>query len=267
LLTLPGLVGVLGLALIEGAMVAAPRAGALRRLDRLRSPIWAGLLPGAILIGTFGVLALPRVASGLVVLGTAATPLLAAVAAVAVVKSARAGLALGALAAGILAAVGVGGVAQLSQTFVTALGSVAAGAAVVRLVPRSWLAPAVLSMCAADVLLLAVGLGQPAGALVAGAASHVHLPLLDKASIGPITTDYPDLVLAAVLGSALGGEPNQRVAGMLVAGLVAVYGMLLPVAGTLPATVPIALAFVLMRSAPRLQRWRAAAPRPQEARA
>jgi hypothetical protein len=202
-----------------------------------------------------------------VVLGAVATPLLAAVAAVAVVKGARAGLTVGALAAGILAAVGSGWIAQLAQTFVTALGCLAAGAAVVRLVPRAWLAPAVLSMCAVDVLLLAAGLGQPAGALMAGAASHVHLPLLDNASIGPITTDDPDLVLAAVLGSALGGEPGQRAAAVLVAGLVAGYGMLLPIAGTLPATVPIALAFALIQTAPRLHRWRATALRPLEASA
>jgi hypothetical protein len=265
LLTLSGLAGVLGIALIEGATVAAPRAGALSRLERLRSPVWAGLLPGVILIGTFGVLALPRFASGLVLLGAIATPILAAVAALAVLRGTRAGLALTALAAGIPAAVGTGWIAQLSQTFVTALGCIAAGAAVVRLVPRAWLGPAVLSMCAVDVLLLAVGLGQPAGALMAGAASHVHLPPLDKASIGPITTDYPDLVLAAVLGSVLGGGPGQRSAAVLVAALVAGYGMLLPIAGTLPATVPIALAFVLIRSAPLVQRCRAVAPRAQEA--
>ena len=122
-------------------------------------------------------------------------------------------------------------------------------------------------MCGVDVLLLALGAGQPAGSMMSVAASHFHAPVFDKASIGPITTDYPDLVLAGVLGSALAGHRLQLRAAVLLTALVAAYGMLLPIAGTLPATVPIALAFVLISWGRAPRRWRRVIPTPEHARA
>jgi hypothetical protein len=264
-LTLSGLAGVLGLAAVEGAMVAAPRAGALGTLERFRSPAWAAVLPAAIVFGTFGVLALPRMALALVLMAVVSTPLLAALATLGVVRGTRAGLVIGALVLATMVVLGGGWVEQLAHTLLTALGCLAAGAILVRLVPRSWLPLSVLSMCAADVLLLGLGLGEPAGSLMAVAASHVHAPVLDRASLGPISTDYPDLLLAAVLGSALGGAARQRRAALLVATLVAGYGLLLPLTGTLPATVPIAVAFVLLRWRRRRHRGRGVTPRVAEA--
>ncbi len=236
-------------------MVAAPRAGALAILGRFSSPAWAAVLPAAIVGGTFGVLALPWMAPALVAVGFAATPLMAAVATCTVIRGGRARLLSAALAVGVASAAATGWVGQLAQTVLTALGCLAAGAILVRLVPRSWLPVGVVIMCTADVVLLGLGPGQPAGSLMSLAAAHVHTPVLDRARIGPISTDYPDLLLAAVLGSALAGEPAQRRAAVLVAALVTGYGLLLPVFGTLPATVPLAAAFVLVRWRPaRLRR-------------
>ena len=45
--------GLLALAMFESVLVALPRAGALASLRRLRSPAWAAVLPGAIVVGTF----------------------------------------------------------------------------------------------------------------------------------------------------------------------------------------------------------------------
>ena len=47
------------LATIQGGLVALPSPVTLDRLRRLRSPAWALAAPAAIVIGTFGVLALP----------------------------------------------------------------------------------------------------------------------------------------------------------------------------------------------------------------
>jgi hypothetical protein len=52
-----------GLATIEGALVALPCPAALERLRRLRSPARALLAPGSLIVGTFGVLALPLLAT------------------------------------------------------------------------------------------------------------------------------------------------------------------------------------------------------------
>jgi hypothetical protein len=204
-------------------------------------------------------------APALVLIAFVATPLLAALATLGVVRGTRVALAIGALALMGMAIEGSGWVAQLAHTLLTALGCLAAGAILVRLVPRSLLPLSVLSMCAVDVVLLGFGVGQPAGSLMALAASHVHTPVLDHASLGPISTDYPDLLLAAVLGSTLAGEARQRRAAVLVATLVAGYGLLLPLTGALPATVPIAVAFVLLRWRPPRRRGRGIGRRVPEA--
>ena len=247
--------GVLALAILEGAMVALPRPEALRHIARLRSPLWAILLPGAIVLGTFGVLALPPMASGLVLLGLIATPVLALVAALTVIRGNRGRLLLMATAGAIIAALLKGWIGELSGSVLTALGCLSLGAALVRLIPRPLLPLGVLSMCVVDVALLALGVGQSAGGLLATAASNFHAPVLTHAAIGPITIDYPDLVLAAVLGCTFAGSPVQRAAATLVTALCAAYGLFLPVAGALPATVPIALAFVLVRWGPLPHRW------------
>lgn len=271
MLSLPGLIGILAIGLLEGGIVAAPRPDALAWLERFRSPAWALLLPAAILIGTFSVLAAPGLALALVLVAFAATPVLAVLAAVGVLRYTGVRVVAVTLVVGIGAALGSGWIGQVSDTVLTALGCLALGAALVRLVPRVWLPWGVLSMCLVDVVLLAVGVGQPAGAVMSGAASHIHAPALNQARIGPITTDYPDLILAAILGSSLGGGQLQRRAAVLVAVLVAAFGLLLPVLGALPATVPLALAFVLISGHARRPRWlRPArcprvAPLPQEA--
>src|SRR3954470_3730825 len=70
--------------------------------------------------------------------------------------------------------------------------------------------------------------------------------------LGPITQDYPDLVLAAVVGGILAGRALQRPAAVLVAILSAAYTALLTIADTLPATVPLTLALVLLELGPGL---------------
>jgi hypothetical protein len=251
-MTLSGFVAVVALAILEGVLVAAPRAGALEHLGRLRSPAWAVLLPGVIVVGTFGVLAVPSLAVALVVLAGVATPLLAAVAVLGVVRGRRAALLLAGVALAVAAGFMSGWASELSDSMLTALGCLTLGAALVRLIPRRWMFAAVLAMCAVDVVLLVSGVGQSASALFAAATAHVRGPVFDQAELGPISTDYPDLLLAAVLGGAVAGRADQWRVAVLVAALAAVYGLLLPLAhDALPATVPIALTFLLLR----LHRW------------
>src|SRR3954452_18834464 len=92
------------LATIQGAIVALPHPAALERLGRLRSPAWGLVAPGSILVGTFGVLALPLVARGLAVLARMATPVLAAIAVLAVVHGRQRRLLLVPVALGVIAA-------------------------------------------------------------------------------------------------------------------------------------------------------------------
>lgn len=80
-------------------------------------------------------------------------------------------------------------------------------------------------------------------------------------TVGPISTDYPDLVLAAVLGGTVAADTAvQRRAAVLVTMLVALCGLLLAFVSILPATVPIAVTYMLLRWGRFPQRWRVIGP-------
>jgi hypothetical protein len=254
-MSLSGYAAVVALAVLEGALVALPRADALEALRRLRSPAWAALLPGSILLGTFGPLAFPSLAPALVVVAGVATPLLATVALVAVARGPRQALLIIALVLTLVAALISGWEGQLSASVLTALGCLALGAAVVRLIPPRWVLIGVVGMAVADLALLASGVGHSAGVIMAAATANVHGPVFDQAGVGHVSTDYPDLVLAAMLGGFLAGRHQQWAAAVLVSIIAAGFGMLLPIGSGLPATVPIALTFVILEC-PRLARRR-----------
>ena len=239
------LVACIALAALEGALVALPCPGALARLERLRSPAWA-VGPCSLLVGTFGVLALPALANGLAVLAAIATPALAVVAVLAVVRGRRRALLLAPPALAVVALAASGWPAQLAACALTALGCLTLGVAVVRLTPVPWLHVGVLAMGALDVLLLALGVGQPAAELLRDAMRDSFLPAFHRAELGPVSKDYPDLVLAAVLGGFVAGRPMQRRAAALVAILAAAYSGLLVFTDVIPATVPLVIVLALV---------------------
>jgi hypothetical protein len=235
-------------ALLQGALVALPRGNALRSLRRLRSPAWAATLPGSIVIGTFAPLGLPSAAVGMILLGTLATPPLAAVSALAVVRGPRIAAIALALSVSLLAMFGAGLSATLSATALTALGALAVGAALARLIPGRWMLAGFTCMCVVDVALLVTGIGQPAGVAISRAATHVHGPLFGHAQLGRVALDYPDLVLPAILGCFLAGRRGQRWAAALVTVLAAGGLVLAPPHTVWPATVPVAIALVALRA-------------------
>jgi hypothetical protein len=245
-MTLSGVTGITALALLQGALVALPKANALEPLVRLRSPAWAAILPASIVLGTFGVRALPAAATGLVVLAGIATPLLSGITAFGVMRGPRAATLTLTFTILVLAAAVGGATGQVSASLLTALGSSTLGMALVRLIPRRFMMVGVLCMCVTDVTLLVLGVGQPAAALMTHAEANAHRPVFDHATIGKVSIDYPDLVLAAVLGAAVAGRRAQRRAALAVTMLAAAYGMFLPLTGILPATVPPALVFSVL---------------------
>jgi hypothetical protein len=154
------LIAFVGLATIQGALVALPSPLALGGLARLRSPAWALLAPGSLLVGTFGVLAMPSLATGLAILAAAATPALAAIAVLGVVHGRRRALLLVPVALGVVTLAESGLPAEVAASLLTALGCLTLGAAIVRLTPRRWLSAGLVAMATIDVILLAAGIGQ-----------------------------------------------------------------------------------------------------------
>lgn len=249
-MTLSGYTAVVALATLEGGLVALPRADAMAPLKTLRSPAWAALLPGSILAGTFLPLAMPSMAFGLVVLAGVLTPALAAISILHVVRGPRAALVLVACALAVTAALISGWAGQISAAALTALGCLALGTALARLIPGRWFVLGVIGMCLADVALLASGIGHSAATLMASATADVHGPVFTQADIGRVSTDYPDLVLAAVLGGFIAGRHRQLLAAVLVTAIGAAYGLLLlPLDSLLPATVPLGLTLLLLEAA------------------
>jgi hypothetical protein len=239
----PGdIVAYCSLAALQGVLVVLPRPVGSAALARLRSPCWAVVLPGALLVGTLGVLAVPDGATGLAVLAAIAMPLLVGVAVIGLVRGRRAVW----LAALAVLSVGAATLhswpSQLASTALTALGCLTVGFALVRLTPLPWLAGGIAAMCIVDVALLATGVGQPAALELKTALADSALPEYHRAELGSISKDYPDLVLAATLGAALAGNARQLIAAVLVAVLCTANGVLFLVAAIVPATVPVGLA-------------------------
>lgn len=61
--------------------------------------------------------------------------------------------------------------------------------------------------------------------------------------------DYPDLVLAAALGAFFAGKRGQFCAAALVTGLAATCLVLAPPNAVWPATVPVAVTLIALRTA------------------
>jgi hypothetical protein len=255
------LVAYFTLATLQGALVVLPRPGGCAVWSRLRSPGWALVLPGALIVGTFGVLAVPGSATGLAVLAAVATPVLIGLAVICVVRGSRSAW------LATLPVLGVGAVilhswpGALAASVLTAVGCLSLGAVLVRLTPLPWLGTGIAVMCILDVSLLATGIGQPAAAQLNAALSHSAVPDFHQAQLGGVTKDYPDLVLAAVLGNTLAGNARQLTAALLVAALVSANGIFFLVADILPGTVPLGVAAAVVAVLERRPRARRPATR------
>jgi len=232
-------------AILEGALVVLPQAAPLRRLSRLRSPGWTAVLPGSIIVGTFGLIVLPWTAAPTVVLAAVTTPILALVAITSVVRR-RLLVLPAAVAAGVLAVWASGVAGALGASVITALACLTVGATLQRLIPGRWLVVGVVTMSLADVVLLASGFGYHQTALLAAASNNFHGPHFTGARVGGTTIGYPDLFLAALLGTTLAATRAQRLGAVLLGVMVVAYDSLLAPGVLLPATVPIALTLIVV---------------------
>ena len=230
---------------LEGALVLLPRARPFPRLARMRAPAWAALLPVSIVVGTFGLLIAPGLASPTVLAAAVTTPVLAIIAVLLVVRARLLVLPLAAFA-GALAVWATGQGGHIGTGVVTALACLTVGAALQRLIPGRWLLLGVVAMSVVDITLLLAGPGYHETAVLAAAQTNFHGPRFTGARIGGTTIGYPDLFLAALLGASLAGERAQLwAAGLLTASAIA-YDSLLSPGLLLPATVPIALTLAVI---------------------
>ncbi len=236
-----------GGAAAQAGLVASAGTRALPFSVRsLRHRLFA-LVPLASLVAVaIGLRAWPNGGVALARLALVAVPLLAGVAAVRLGPGAVAAVA-ALLAAALLDREGLLG--QLGAFGLIMASCVPLGALLADLTPRRWLAAGIAAMALADLALVGSGLLEPANAALNEAAVTAHLPQLQRVELGQLTMGYGDLFLPAVVGALLAARARRRHwVAALTLGFGLAAGLLFLVVDTLPATVPVALALLVVEA-------------------
>jgi hypothetical protein len=226
-------------------------------LRALRHPIFA-LLPLLALVGVvFWLRAAPESARTIAQIALLAVPLLALVAA------ARTSPLAFALVVGMVVVTLRDNDSLAGQ--IAALGLIAAsctvlGALLVEVTPPRWLGAGIAATAAVDLVLVASGLLTPASIALNSAGVTESLPQLQRVELGPLTMGYADLFLPALVGALLATQVRtRRWVALLTLCFALAAGLVFLVADRLPATVPVALALLVVEGAGAIvPPWRAA---------
>jgi hypothetical protein len=236
---------------LQAGVVAAPRGLDpvwATRLQRLRGRGWA-LIPVASIVGViFAIRYASGTASWLTYLALVAVPILAAVALGWVARGARPWLALIAVGLFVVAwrtPYSLSG--EAAAALLSGLSCVTLGALLAAVTPSRWLKLGIIAMACADVWLIASDqLQAPNNELVA-AKPGGGLPQLQSEQFGSITMGYGDLFVAGLLGGVFAARARvQRAAAVLTLAVAALFDLLFLVVDNLPATVPVALALLIV---------------------
>jgi hypothetical protein len=261
------------LSVFQGALVALPGVLDAPALARLRGGWWAAILP--VSVGGFVLIARgaeQASAEGLTYLALVAVPLLSALALAFLCRGARPGLALLAGALFALAWADHGRLAgNGAATVLSGLSCVSLGVLLAAITPRRWLALGIVAMAIVDTSLVVSDLLQSPNDALNAAHPAAGLPRLQSASFGSAVMGYGDLFAAAVLGGLLAADRlprhHQWSGAALTAILALAFDLLFYAVDELPATVPVALALIVLelRRRRRSAAARGAAPEVQAA--
>jgi hypothetical protein len=236
---------------LQAGVVAAPRgldAAWGARLRRLRGRGWA-LIPVASIVGViFAIRYASATASWLTYLALVAVPILAALALGWVARGARPWLALLAAALFVIAWRTPSSLSgEAAAALLSGLSCVTLGALLAAVTPGRWLKLGIVAMACADVWLIASDqLQAPNNELVA-ARPGGGLPQLQSEQFGSVSMGYGDVFVAGLLGGVFATRAKvQRVAALLTLVVAALFDLLFLVADNLPATVPVALALLIV---------------------
>jgi hypothetical protein len=242
-------------------------------LDRFTGRWWALVPVGSIVAVIFAIRYASGTATGLTYLALVAVPPLAAVALAWAARGPRrwprerlltavalTGLlfALAAFERGTL--VGQGAAALLS-----ALSCVTLGVLLAAVTPSGWLKVGIVAMAAADTWLVVSDLLQAPNATLVAAQPAAGLPRLQSEAFGSVSMGYGDMFVAGLLGAVVAANRRtQWTAAVLTLLLASAMDVLFLVLDELPATVPVAVALIVIEavSAYRRRRTRPREPRP-----
>jgi hypothetical protein len=262
---IPFTISIAVLSLVQGAVVAIPRAWEPKRLARLRGRRWALIPPVSVIAFVLIAREAERAsADGLTYLALVAVPVLAALTLGWLAWDAeqprplRALLAVPILFA--LAWADRGGLAgEAAALGLTALSCAALGALLAAVTPSRWLAAGIVAMAVADTALVVSDLLQMPNNALNAAHPAAGLPRLQSEVFGSAVMGYGDLFVAGVLGGLLAtalGRAWQLRGAALAALLACAFDLLFFFVNELPATVPVALTLLLVAAAWRRSRSR-----------
>jgi hypothetical protein len=219
------------------------------RLVRVKSVAWA-LVPLLSIVVTVAVVrATAGAASMLTYLSLAAVPPLAALALARAVRWGRRGLALLVIplfALSWLCRTTLAG--QAAAVVLSILAAVALAVALTQVAPLRWLKIGILLTAVGDVLMIGVHYLQPAQELLNFATPSFDLPAFQRVLFSGVVMGFGDFFLAALLGAVLAveGRRYQDRAALITFALALVFDLLFIAIPVLPATVPVAVALLVV---------------------
>ncbi len=249
----------------QALLVALPGRGVPRWAQRAASRGWALVLPLSIAVVVAAIELVPEVADGLTWLALLAAPPGAALALGWAARGARPALALLAAALFALAWADVGTLpGDAAATALTALSAVTLGRVLAGVVAPVWLKAGIVAMATVDAILVFGNELQAPNAVLNAAIPAPGLPQLQYLALGPASIGYGDVFVAAVLGGVLAAEGRrQRPVALLALVLAAAWDVLFLHFDTLPATVPVAAALLVVEARARIvERGNASHPSP-----
>ena len=262
-MALPFLPSDAGLLALQGAVVAAPRAvPQIPQLQRFRGAGWAIVPIVSIVAVVFAIRFVSDTATGLTYLALVAVPPLAAAALAWGVRGGSATprrLGWSVCATAVLFAIAWefhhSLLGDAAAALLSALSCVTLAVLLAAVAPPGWLKLGIVAMAVADTWLVVSDLLQAPNASLVAAAPVGGLPQLQSELFGSVSMGYGDLFVAALLGAVLAREPGRQWrAAVLTVALAAVFDLLFLVVSELPATVPVALALIVVEVSGRLRR-------------
>jgi hypothetical protein len=244
-----------GVLVLQAACVVAPRpVKPIALAKRLRGRGWALVPIGSIVVVIFAIRYVSNTATGLTDLALVAVPLLAAAALGWAARGSRPWAALLAIPLFILAWAAKTSLAgEAAGAVLSGLSCVTLGVLLAMVTPPGWLKSGIVLMSAADVWLVITDLLQSPNATLVAAHPPAGLPQLQAELFGTVSLGYGDLFVAALLGAVLASQwRRQWQAALLTLAIAALFDLLFLVIDELPATVPVALALIVMEAWPRI---------------
>jgi len=244
-----------GLLLLQAGCVAAPRAvPRLALFERLGGRGWALVPIGSIIVVIFAIRYVSDTATGLTYLALVAVPPLAAGALGWASRGATRWAALAAIPLFVIAWLDRTSLAgEAAAAILSALSCVTLGVLLAAVTPSGWLKLGIIAMAVADTWLVVSDLLQSPNAALVAAHPAAGLPQLQSEVFGTVTMGYGDLFVAAVLGAVLAANRRRQLqAALLTLVIASLFDLLFLTVNELPATVPVALALIVLELAPRV---------------